>query len=277
MTSSFVDGSRRIRRLLCVAALFLPLVIAAPKRRPTIFCVIHTTASAHETRLATILRTWARHCDEKLVFTDAPLLNQPDVPHVYFPTMATRSHSWEKIRRVFRFIHESVADRFDWILRADDDSYVVMENARRLAAEFDPQRPLSRGYTDGGVYLVSREGARVFNEIMQNETLCPDFHRAEEDQELARCMARAGIFPTNTRDAEGRDRFHHFHVDELNGWTLQYFLRHYTFYKFKRFPEEISDTSVSFHHLSPYEMLVADYLTNRLKLKSLGLSTKNFR
>ncbi|KAI6233127.1 hypothetical protein M3Y99_00948700 [Aphelenchoides fujianensis] len=191
--------------------------------------------------------------------------------------MATRSHSWEKIRRVFRFLHESVGDRFDWILRADDDSYVVMENARRLAAEFDPQRPLSRGYTDGGVYLVSREGARVFNEIMQNETICPDFHRAEEDQELARCMARAGIFPTNTRDAEGRDRFHHFHVDELNGWTLQYFLRQYTFYKFKRFPEEISDTSVSFHHLSPYEMLVADYLTSRPKLKSSGPSTEKFR
>ncbi|KAI6243165.1 hypothetical protein M3Y99_00140100 [Aphelenchoides fujianensis] len=298
MAASFVNESKRIRRLLFVTALFLPLVLAAPKRRPTIFCVIHTTASAHETRLATILRTWARHCDEKLVFTDAPLLNRPDVPHVYFPTMATRSHSWEKIRRVFRYIHESVGDRFDWILRADDDSYVVMENARRLAAEFDPQRPLvlgyrwgffeargewsSRGYTDGGVYMVSREGARVFNEIMQNETICPDFHRAEEDQELARCMARAGIYPTNTRDAEGRDRFHHFHVDELNGWTLQYFLRHYTFYKFKRFPEEISDTSVSFHHLSPYEMLVVDYLTSRLKLKSVdekasGLSTENFR
>ncbi|KAI6234205.1 hypothetical protein M3Y99_00828200 [Aphelenchoides fujianensis] len=114
----------------------------------------------------------------------------------------------------------------------------------------------SRGYTGGGVYLVSREGARVFNEIMQNETICPDFHRAEEDEdeELARCMARAGIYPTNTRDAEGRDRFHHFH-----------------------FPEEISDTSVSFHHLSPYEILVTDYLTSRLKLKSLGLSTENFR
>ncbi|KAI6241889.1 hypothetical protein M3Y99_00291600 [Aphelenchoides fujianensis] len=220
--------------------------------------------------------------------------------------MATRSQLWEKIRRVFRYIHESVGERFDWILRADNGSYVVMENARHLAAEFDPQRPLvlgyrglssysctlhSRGYADGGVYLISREGARVFNEIMRNETICPDFHRAEEDQEVRSALFRCfnplacswrgawpvRIYPTNTRDADGRDRFHHFHIDELNGWTLQYFLRHYTFYKFKRFPEEISDTSVSFHHLSPYEMLVADYFTSRLKLKSLGLSTENFR
>ncbi|KAI6174384.1 hypothetical protein M3Y98_01184200 [Aphelenchoides besseyi] len=258
--------------------ILLSVVDAAPKRRPTIFCVIHTTASAHETRLSTILRTWAQKCDDKLIFTDAPVLNAPNVSHVYFPVMATRSHSWEKIRRIFRFLHEKLEDRYDWVLRADDDSFVHMENARRLAAEYDPEKPLvlgyrwgffaPRGYVDGGVYMVSRAGVRVFNEIMTNDKICPDFHRAEEDQELGKCMAKVGIYPTYTRDAQGKDRFHHFHVDELQSLLIRRFTRNYAFYKSHDFPNGISDTSVSFHHLSPYEMQLANYLTSRLKLRT---------
>lgn len=42
-----------------------------------------------------------------------------------------------------------------------------------------------RGYIDGGVYIVSNEGMKLFNTIMRNDSICPDFHRAEEDQEVS--------------------------------------------------------------------------------------------
>lgn len=42
----------------------------------------------------------------------------------------------------------------------------------------------TRGYVDGGVYMVSNEAVNVFNQIMKNDSICPDFHRAEEDQEV---------------------------------------------------------------------------------------------
>ncbi|KAI6184552.1 hypothetical protein M3Y97_00608700 [Aphelenchoides bicaudatus] len=256
--------------------LFLFLVLFVECKKPSIFCMIHTTKSAHSTRLATILNTWAQKCDDMLVFTDAPLSS--DIPHVYFPFMGTRDHSWEKIRRVFRYIYEVIGNNFDWYLRADDDSYVVFENARSLVAQFDPKKAQvlgfrwgffeTRGYVDGGVYIVSNEAMSVFNTIMRNDSICPDFHRAEEDQELGRCMAKVGIFPTDTRDELGRERFHHFHIDEYNDKWLVEFIRQNAFYGFKSFPQSISDTSVSFHHLSPYEMRVLDYFVNRLKVGS---------
>ncbi|KAI6218186.1 hypothetical protein M3Y99_01723100 [Aphelenchoides fujianensis] len=229
--------------LASLLLLLLSILRAVSARKDSIFCLIHTTASAHESRLATILETWAKKCDDKLVFTDAPLSD--DIPHVYFPFMATRDHSWEKIRRVFRYVYETTNNSFDWYLRADDDSYVVMENARKLVAEHDPKKPLvlgyrwgffePRGYVDGGVYV------------------------------LGRCMAKVGIYPTDTRDAQGRERFHHFHVDEFENRWLTEFVKQNAFYGYKQFPQEISDTSVSFHHVSPYESQVLEYLIHRHK------------
>ena len=62
---------------------------------------------------------------------------------------ATRDHSWEKIRRVFRYINEVVGNKYDWYLRADDDSYVIIDNARSLTAQFDPQQPQVLGFRWG--------------------------------------------------------------------------------------------------------------------------------
>uniref|UniRef100_A0A1I7SJR0 N-acetylgalactosaminide beta-1,3-galactosyltransferase n=1 Tax=Bursaphelenchus xylophilus TaxID=6326 RepID=A0A1I7SJR0_BURXY len=97
--------------------------------------------------LAVILDTWAKKCDDVLVFTDAPL--EYDVPHVYFPMMNTRDHSWEKIRRVFRFAFEDMEKKYDWYLRADDDAYVLVDNARTLVKEHDPEKPAVLGYRWG--------------------------------------------------------------------------------------------------------------------------------
>ena len=41
---------------------------------------------------------------------------------------------------------------------------------------------------------MSNAGVRLFNTIMRNDSICKDHHRAEEDQELGRCMARVGIY-----------------------------------------------------------------------------------
>jgi glycoprotein-N-acetylgalactosamine 3-beta-galactosyltransferase len=82
-----------------------------------------------------------------LIFTDAPL--DPEIPHIYFPLMGTRDHSWEKIRRVFRYVYETLGNKYDWYLRADDDSYVVFDNARSLVSEHNPKKALILGYRWG--------------------------------------------------------------------------------------------------------------------------------
>lgn len=98
-------------------------------------------------KLFSILNTWAQQCDDKLIFTDTPL--DSSVPHLYFPLMGTRDHSWEKIRRVFRYVYEVLGNRYDWYLRADDDSYVIIDNARKLVSEYDAKKALVLGFRWG--------------------------------------------------------------------------------------------------------------------------------
>jgi hypothetical protein len=46
-------------------------------------------------------------------------------------------------------------------------------------------------------------------------------------------MARAGIYPIDTRDSLGRERFHHFHIDEFTDRWLVDFIKQNAFYGFK--------------------------------------------
>uniref|UniRef100_A0A914C485 N-acetylgalactosaminide beta-1,3-galactosyltransferase n=1 Tax=Acrobeloides nanus TaxID=290746 RepID=A0A914C485_9BILA len=186
-------------------------------------------------------------------------------PHIFFPHLKTRDHSWEKIRRAFKYAYYRTKGSFDWYLRADDDAFVIMENANKFLQNYNASKDYlfgfrwghfePTGYADGGSYILSRTAMESFIEVMKEKKTCPEFHRAEEDQELSRCLSRVGIFPEDTRDNYGRERFHHFHPDEeRNNFMKKMFLKRNAYYSHEWYPEHVSDTTISFHHLSPYEM-----------------------
>ncbi|PAV58234.1 hypothetical protein WR25_16482 [Diploscapter pachys] len=166
--------------------------------------------------------------------------------------MHTRDHSWEKIRRVFQYAIEKLPRKYDWYLRADDDAYVIVENMRQFLSKYSPNNPyffgykwnffVSHGFADGATYILSQPAAKAFVEVMKNSTLCPDHHRAEEDQEVARCLAHMKIFPSDTRDEEGSDRFQHFHPLEQFDMYKDEFAQKYAYY-------EIREVFIEKYHL----------------------------
>ena len=68
--------------------------------------------------------------------------------------------------------------------------------------------------------------------VIDDEDLCPEFHRAEEDQELSRCLAKIGITPTDSRDNDGRDRFHQFHPEEHLDQGRELFMSRHGYYRY---------------------------------------------
>jgi glycoprotein-N-acetylgalactosamine 3-beta-galactosyltransferase len=64
------------------------------------------------------------------------------LPAIGFPIgEESRSQLWNKAKFTLRHVYENYLDNFDWFFKADDDTYVIMENLRRYISAKDPKLP----------------------------------------------------------------------------------------------------------------------------------------
>lgn len=107
----------------------------------------------------------------------------------------------------------------DWFLKADDDTYVVMENLKFLLSSYSGQDPIyfgckykvivDEGYMSGGAgYVLSREAlTRLAEKGLRNSSICRYDGGGAEDAELGKCLANLQVYAGDTRDDQGRGRF----------------------------------------------------------------------
>ena len=109
----------------------------------------------------------------------------------------------------------------DWFLKADDDTYTVVENLRHMLEPYNTSKPwyfgcrfkpyVKQGYMSGGAgYVLSKEALRRF--VKQGVTdktgvICKQAGGGAEDVELGKCMENLGVKIADSRDALGRGRF----------------------------------------------------------------------
>lgn len=103
---------------------------------------------------------------------------------------------WGHVRRIWAYIHGSThLTQHDWFLKADDDTYVIIENLRRFLG--DDRRDgdgasvwygaklsnpkVNDGYNSGGAgYVLSRRALQLF----ANGSACNQMEFGYEDLEL---------------------------------------------------------------------------------------------
>ena len=72
-----------------------------------------------------------------------------------------RRYLWSKTKGALTYIYENkLHEKFHWILKADDDTFVIMENLRFFLTNYSPTEPLyfgqimqelfQNGYMTGG-------------------------------------------------------------------------------------------------------------------------------
>ena len=186
-----------------------------------------------------------------------------------------RKNLWLKTRAAWRYIYDHYFYDADWFLKADDDSFVVIENLRYFLSKYNSShnhyfgrhfRPYG-GYNSGGAgYVFSKATLVTFNQALRDPSVCKLKSHAE-DAEVGVCLRMMGIPPGDTRDELGRETFHPFAPDfhlMPNGIPTTNWLHKYNKHPVKSGPACCSDHSIAFHYITPNRMYVLEYLVYHL-------------
>ena len=186
-----------------------------------------------------------------------------------------RSRLWQKSREAFRYIYKHYRDQADWFVKADDDTFVIIENLRYLLRDHQPSKPIYFGYrlqnedlvmlpdkgsnirfaSGGAGYILSRESLHRFvNIALQGKNkhgTCNHMkNMGNEDIEVGRCLDSVDVRLLPTNDRFGKNRFHK--------ENPTHFLKH-------KGTSCCSNRAISFHHLSPEMMVTLEYVIYHLQ------------
>lgn len=185
-------------------------------QRVRVLCWVMTAPQNLESKARHVRDTWARHCNLALFVSSEPA---PHFPAVGLGVAEGRGQLYRKTVRALLYVHRHHGAHADWFLKADDDTFVVLDNLRWLLAAHPPQSPLylgkrfrpftRQGYMSGGAGYVLSRGA--LERVVAAFTGGTCGHSGpEEDVALGQCLERLGVPVGDSRDTWGRETFHPF-------------------------------------------------------------------
>ncbi|CAH8585325.1 unnamed protein product [Schistosoma haematobium] len=250
-----------------------------------IYCYILTEPQSHLTKAYHVQTTWARRCTrfgfisskaEKLMKMLAVDRTQNYV-----------KHSWISMRETLRALHKQTY-KAAYFLKADDTTYVIMENLRNALEYTDPRKPFIMGhiykirpneFTLSGSfgYVLSRSALElIVLKGLDKLADCGPIQHVREDIQISKCAKALGIEFKDSIDMFGMSRFSNVTINNLfgtfnnsnnNSGTIQWdpIKTDYTqaVYDLKKLPA--SPLLISFGGLMPVKMYILEYLIYHLR------------
>ena len=202
---------------------------------------------------------------------------------------------WAKTHEAFKYIYENHFDDADWFMKADDDTFVVLENLRYLLYQYSSDFPVYFGqvlkesvstkintqktlfsnfkiklYMAGGSgYVLSKESLQRFYKKGVLENKCP-IDENNEDLMLGFCMKKLKVIAGDSRDNLMRERFFQFQPDIAlpdHPKDPGFWYHTYTWFQLRYGQKRCcSDTLVSTHYVTPQEMYLYEYLIYKVQV-----------
>jgi glycoprotein-N-acetylgalactosamine 3-beta-galactosyltransferase len=176
---------------------------------------------------------WAKECD-KFIFVAR--LNSSDSTvsrEIYdqnlIPILEPADYIIENYRsltnKVFsslKYISEKYPN-FDWYLKADDDTFIFVDNLKKFVENKNSSDAVTYGYdvkhlsdnftyhSGGASYLLSNEALKLIGDsLRKNYTYCSN--TGIEDVDVAKCLNKLGVKQNKSIDEDNRERFHPYDV-----------------------------------------------------------------
>lgn len=204
---------------------------------PRVLCAVFTHKANFETKARVVNQTWGKRCDKTIYVSGWLNKNErnSDLNLVYMKTPdINRLNLTHKTIETLLYANEHLIDEFDWFLKADDDTYVIVENLKQFLStkcstdvknyygfRYFPRPPekFQIDFNSGGAgYVLSNSAIKLFAAKYMNDTSYCRNTTGSEDVDLAKCLAEINIRPGETRDKLGRERFHS--IDFKHAWEL---------------------------------------------------------